>query len=107
MTDDPIDLDGRRTVVGRHETEMRRRPANDTPSLVPSAQPHLGSLEDQMLAEPARISFDPTNRSFGSTDLIPVAEARRIEQVAPVSGSFHGRSADVLEMEVRVDVRGS
>lgn len=53
------------------------------------------------------ISFDPTNRSFGSTDLIPVAEARRIEQVAPVSGSFHGRSADVLEMEVRVDVRGS
>ena len=54
MTDDPIDLDGRRTAAGRHETEMRRQPANDAPSLVPSAQPHLSSLEDQMLAEPAR-----------------------------------------------------
>ncbi|MCV3274171.1 hypothetical protein [Roseobacter sinensis] len=54
MTDDPIDLDGRRTEASRHETEMRRRPANDAPSLVSSAQPYLGSLEDQMLAEPAR-----------------------------------------------------
>ncbi|MDU8912967.1 hypothetical protein [Aestuariicoccus sp. MJ-SS9] len=54
MTDDPIDLDGRRTEAGRYETEMRRRPANDAPSLVPSAQLHLGSLENQMLAEPAR-----------------------------------------------------
>ncbi|MCV3274172.1 transglutaminase family protein [Roseobacter sinensis] len=53
------------------------------------------------------ISFDPTNRSVGSTNLIPVAVARRIEQVAPVSGSFHGRSADVLSMDVRVDVRDS
>ena len=53
------------------------------------------------------ISFDPTNRSVGSTNLIPVAVARRIEQVAPVSGSFHGRSGDVLAMEVRVDVRDS
>ncbi|MDQ2088961.1 hypothetical protein [Marimonas arenosa] len=54
MTVDLIDLDGRRTVAGRLETEMRRRPANDAPCLVPSAQPHLGSLEDQMFAEPAR-----------------------------------------------------
>ncbi|WP_143028574.1 hypothetical protein [Ruegeria marina] len=54
VTDNPIDLDGRRTEAGRHETEMRRRPASDAPSWVRSAQPHLGSLEDQMLAEPAR-----------------------------------------------------
>lgn len=53
------------------------------------------------------ISFDPTNRSVGSTNLIPVAVARKIDQVAPVSGSFHGRSADVLSMDVRVDVRDS
>ncbi|MDQ2088960.1 transglutaminase family protein [Marimonas arenosa] len=53
------------------------------------------------------ISFDPTNRSVGSTNLIPVAVARRIEQVAPVSGSFHGRSADLFSMEVSVDVRQS
>lgn len=50
------------------------------------------------------IPFDPTNRSVGSTNLIPVAVARRIQQVAPVSGSFHGRSTDVLSMEVSVDV---
>jgi transglutaminase-like putative cysteine protease len=53
------------------------------------------------------IPFDPTNRSVGSTNLIPVAVARRIEQVAPVSGSFHGRSADVLSMEISVDVEGA
>lgn len=50
------------------------------------------------------IPFDPTNRSVGSANLIPVAVARRIEQVAPVSGSFHGRRTDVLSMEVSVDV---
>lgn len=51
------------------------------------------------------IPFDPTNRSVGSTNLIPVAVARRIQQVAPVSGSFHGRSNDQLSMNVTVDVR--
>ncbi|SEO17957.1 transglutaminase family protein [Palleronia pelagia] len=50
------------------------------------------------------IPFDPTNRSVGSTNLIPVAVARRIEQVAPISGSFHGKPSDVLSMEVSVDV---
>jgi len=51
------------------------------------------------------IPFDPTNRSVGSTNLIPVAVARRIQQVAPVTGSFHGRSSDLLSMDVSVDVR--
>lgn len=53
------------------------------------------------------IPFDPTNRSVGSTNLIPVAVARKIEQVAPVTGSFHGKSADVLSMDVGVDVQDS
>src|SRR5690606_6407177 len=51
------------------------------------------------------IPFDPTNRSVGSTNLIPVAVARRIQQVAPVTGSFHGRPTDLLSMDVTVDVR--
>lgn len=51
------------------------------------------------------IPFDPTNRSVGSTNLVPVAVARKIEQVAPVTGSFQGRPADVLSMEVTVDVK--
>lgn len=54
MTNDPIDLDGRRSVAGRRASEMRRRPANGQPLLALSQQPHLGSLEDQMLAEQAR-----------------------------------------------------
>jgi transglutaminase-like putative cysteine protease len=51
------------------------------------------------------IPFDPTNRSVGSSNLIPVAVARRIQQVAPVTGSFHGRAIDLLSMDVTVDVR--
>lgn len=54
MTNDPIDLDGRRTAADRHDSEMRRQYANGSPPLVRLAQPHLQSLEDQMLAEPAR-----------------------------------------------------
>ena len=50
------------------------------------------------------IPFDPTNRSVGSTNLIPVAVARNIEKVAPVTGSFRGRQADLLSMDVTVDV---
>ena len=50
------------------------------------------------------IAFDPTNRSMGSANLIPVAAARHITQVAPVSGSFHGRSGDLIGMNVEVSV---
>ncbi len=54
MTNDPIDLDGRRSVAGQRASEMRRRPANSQPPLTLPQQPHIESLEDQMLAEPAR-----------------------------------------------------
>jgi hypothetical protein len=54
MTDDPIDLDGRRSVAGQRESEMRRRPANSQPPHTLSQQPHLEGVEDQLLAEPAR-----------------------------------------------------
>jgi transglutaminase-like putative cysteine protease len=51
------------------------------------------------------IAFDPTNRAMGSANLIPVAVARHISQVAPVSGSFAGGAQDLRAMtvEVRVD----
>ncbi|WP_141134332.1 hypothetical protein [Jannaschia aquimarina] len=58
MKDDPIDLDGRRTATGRHETEMRRRPANDLSFTAPSGEPQPENLEGQMLAEPARKWID-------------------------------------------------
>jgi transglutaminase-like putative cysteine protease len=50
------------------------------------------------------IAFDSTNRAVGSANLIPVAVARNIGQVAPVVGSFLGTSVDLLSMEVVVSV---
>ena len=50
------------------------------------------------------IAFDPTNRSVGPQNLIPLAVARNIAQVMPVSGSFGGAGADLLSMEVMVRV---
>lgn len=38
------------------------------------------------------ITFDPTNRSVGGFNLIPVAVGRGIHQVMPVAGSFSGMS---------------
>lgn len=50
------------------------------------------------------IPFDPTNRAIGSANLIPVAVARKIEQVAPVSGSFFGTGVDLISMDIEVRV---
>jgi transglutaminase-like putative cysteine protease len=50
------------------------------------------------------ITFDPTNRSVGGFNLIPVAVARDIRQVVPVSGSFIGATDAFLGMEVEVSV---
>lgn len=51
------------------------------------------------------ITFDPTNRSMGSSNLIPAGVARDIRQVVPVSGSFGGHAAAQIAMKVEVDVR--
>jgi transglutaminase-like putative cysteine protease len=50
------------------------------------------------------ITFDPTNRSVGGFNLIPVAVARDIRQAMPVSGSFMGLSDAFLGMGVEVSV---
>jgi transglutaminase-like putative cysteine protease len=50
------------------------------------------------------ITFDPTNRSVGGGNLIPVAVARNISQCTPVSGSFFGSRDNFLSMEVTVSV---
>lgn len=53
------------------------------------------------------ITFDPTNRAVGSANLIPVAVGRRMAQIAPVTGSFHGRPADLIGMDVAVSVEAT
>lgn len=50
------------------------------------------------------VTFDPTNRSVGGANLIPVAVARDIRQAMPVTGSFVGPSDAFLEMSVTVSV---
>ena len=50
------------------------------------------------------ISFDPTNRSVGGLNLIPVAVARDIRQVMPITGSFVGATNALLGMSVEVSV---
>ncbi|WP_018262476.1 transglutaminase family protein [Methylobacterium sp. WSM2598] len=50
------------------------------------------------------ITFDPTNRSMGSANLIPVAVARDIRQAMPVAGSFFGATNAFLSMSVEVSV---
>jgi len=51
------------------------------------------------------ITFDPTNRSMGGANLIPVAVTRDIVEAVPVSGSFIGRPEAFLSMEVAVEVK--
>ncbi|MDI4663746.1 transglutaminase family protein [Xanthobacter autotrophicus] len=50
------------------------------------------------------IPFDPTNRSMGGFNLIPVAVVRDIRQAIPVQGSFVGDSGAFRDMTVDVHV---
>ena len=50
------------------------------------------------------ITFDPTNRSVGGYNLIPVAVVRDIGQAAPVSGSFVGMTNAFAGISVEVRV---
>jgi transglutaminase-like putative cysteine protease len=50
------------------------------------------------------ITFDPTNRSVGGFNLVPVAVARDIRQAMPVSGSFVGTADSFQGMWVEVIV---
>lgn len=50
------------------------------------------------------IMFDPTNRSVGGANLIPVAVARDLRRVMPITGGFVGVPDDLLEMSVAVTV---
>ncbi|MGO9544168.1 MAG: transglutaminase family protein [Rhodomicrobium sp.] len=51
------------------------------------------------------ITFDPTNRSVGGFNLIPVAVARDIRQAMPVAGSFVGQADAFMGMAVEVSVK--
>ena len=50
------------------------------------------------------ITFDPTHRSVGGFNLIPVAVARDIRQAMPVTGNFVGMADALQSMAVEVNV---
>lgn len=50
------------------------------------------------------VTFDPTNRSVGGANLIPVAVARDIRLALPITGSFIGPADAFLDMSVAVQV---
>jgi transglutaminase-like putative cysteine protease len=50
------------------------------------------------------INFDPTNRSIGGFNLVPVAVARDITLLMPVSGSYVGAADAFAGMDVEVRV---
>lgn len=50
------------------------------------------------------IPFDPTNRSMGGSNLIPVAVVRDIRQAIPVAGTFIGDTNAFKDMTVEVRV---
>lgn len=51
------------------------------------------------------ITFDPTNRSLGGFNLVPVAVARDIGQTMPVAGSFSGGSGTSGTLTVEIEVK--
>ena len=51
------------------------------------------------------ITFDPTNRSVGGFNLIPVAVGRDIRQAMPVAGSFVGPVDAFMGMAVEVSLK--
>ena len=50
------------------------------------------------------ITFDPTNRSMGGANLIPVAVTCDICYAVPVLGNFTGATDAFLSMDVTVQV---
>jgi len=50
------------------------------------------------------ITFDPTSRSVGGANLIPVAVGRDMAQIIPVAGSFVGVTDAFQDMSVEVTV---
>lgn len=84
MTDDPINLDGRRSAADQREAKMRRRPANSASPEDSATDPHRGSLENQMLAEPARSWIEVMNKWRFLIDryaVTPEAEDDRIQKL--------------------------
>lgn len=73
----------------------------------PSHQHRVGTTHawaEVFLPGAGWIACDPTNRQVGGHNLIPVAVARDMAQVMPVSGVYVGGGSDLLRLTVAVRV---
>jgi transglutaminase-like putative cysteine protease len=77
-------------------------PAQDT--VVPAGAGSTHAWAEVYVPGAGWITFDPTNRSVGGFNLIPVAVARDIRQAMPVCGSFVGMTDAFRGMGVEVSV---
>lgn len=80
------------------------------PELGPVGSPGAGSTHawvEIFVPGAGWIAFDPTNRSVGPRNLIPLAVARNIAQATPVAGTFIGTRSDLLSMNVLVRVEST
>jgi len=73
---------------------------------VPTAQFDFYAWAEVYVPGAGWITFDPTNRSVGGVNLIPVAVVRDIRQAVPVAGSFDGHGNALIAMAVEVSVTG-
>lgn len=61
-------------------------------------------LAEVYLPDAGWIAFDPTHRSVGGANLIPVAVARSNRQIMPIAGGYTGAPEDFFGMDVMVSV---
>lgn len=78
--------------------------AHDQLSLGSSGSGSTHAWAEVFLPGAGWVTFDPTNRSVGGFNLIPVAVARDIRQTIPVTGSFSGRADAFEAMSVALQV---
>ncbi|MDU8944084.1 hypothetical protein [Ovoidimarina sediminis] len=84
MTDEPINLDGRRSTADQREAKMRRRPANSASPAGSATDPQRDALEEQMLAKPARSWIEVMKKWRFLIDryaVTPEAEDARIQKL--------------------------
>lgn len=77
-------------------------PGQDLRGSVPDGSTH--AWVEVFLPGAGWISFDPTNRSVGSANLVPVSVARDIAHAMPVSGGFSGPANAFVSMCVAVEI---
>lgn len=99
MTDPPIDLDGRRTVVARLETGIRRRAANSGSSPDAGCARPDADLDAALLAGPARTWIEAADRVRFLLDRFSATPEARDARIQKLIGRATGDLAFFTKRE--------